>query len=79
MRGLFCIVAIGMFSLIAPAVDAQSAQNMVPGGSVAADAPQGYQAAAPDPGNCGTPGEPKPCPPMPRHPLRHYPHSGAAG
>ena len=23
--------------------------------------------------NCGTPDEPKPCPPMPRHPLPHYP------
>jgi hypothetical protein len=27
----------------------------------------------PDPSNCGTPDEPKPCPPMPRHPLNHYP------
>ncbi len=23
--------------------------------------------------NCGTPDEPKPCPPMPRRPLRQYP------
>ena len=23
--------------------------------------------------NCGTPDEPKPCPPMPRHPLPYYP------
>lgn len=23
--------------------------------------------------NCGTPDEPKPCPPMPRHPLSYYP------
>lgn len=23
--------------------------------------------------NCGTPDEPKRCPPMPRHPLQHYP------
>lgn len=27
----------------------------------------------PDPDNCGTPDEPKPCPPMPSRPLRHYP------
>jgi hypothetical protein len=29
--------------------------------------------AATNPNNCGTPDEPKPCPPMPRHPLTHYP------
>ena len=23
--------------------------------------------------NCGTPDEPKPCPPLPRHPLQTYP------
>ena len=23
--------------------------------------------------NCGTPDEPKPCPPLPRHPLKTYP------
>jgi hypothetical protein len=27
----------------------------------------------PDPHNCGTPDEPKPCPPMPRHPLKYFP------
>ena len=26
-----------------------------------------------DPGNCGTPDEPKPCPPMPRRALQDYP------
>jgi hypothetical protein len=25
------------------------------------------------PDNCGTPDEPKSCPPMPRRPLNHYP------
>jgi hypothetical protein len=25
-----------------------------------------------DPKNCGTPDEPKPCGPMPRHALKHY-------
>jgi hypothetical protein len=29
--------------------------------------------AAPDPGNCGTPYEPRACPPMPRVPLQHFP------
>ena len=32
-------------------------------------------AAQPDPDNCGTPDEPKPCPPMPRHPLPYYPNN----
>jgi hypothetical protein len=27
----------------------------------------------PDPENCGTPDEPKACPPMPRRPLHTYP------
>ena len=27
----------------------------------------------PDRANCGTPFEPKPCPPLPRHPLAAYP------
>jgi hypothetical protein len=30
-------------------------------------------AGQPSSENCGTPDEPKPCPPMPRHPLQHYP------
>jgi hypothetical protein len=29
--------------------------------------------AQPDPQNCGTPDEPKACPPMPRRPLSYYP------
>jgi hypothetical protein len=29
--------------------------------------------AAPSPENCGTPDEPKACPPLPRHALKHYP------
>jgi hypothetical protein len=28
-----------------------------------------------DPGNCGTPDEPRPCPPMPRHPLPYFPEN----
>jgi len=34
------------------------------------DAPMTVQ---PDPGNCGTPDEPKRCPPMPRRALQTYP------
>jgi hypothetical protein len=39
-----------------------------PGGVVGAPASQ-----QPDPGNCGTPDEPKSCPPLPKVPLQHYP------
>ena len=28
-----------------------------------------------DPANCGTPDEPRPCPPMPRHPLPYFPEN----
>jgi hypothetical protein len=42
----------------------------------AAPAPQsavtGSTQQSADPGNCGTPFEPKPCPPMPRVPLPYY-------
>ena len=32
-------------------------------------------AGQPDPENCGTPDEPKACPPMPRHPLPYHPNN----
>ena len=35
-------------------------------------APRGQQ-AQPDSNNCGTPDEPKACPPLPRRPLAGYP------
>jgi hypothetical protein len=33
----------------------------------------GSYASAPDSNNCGTPDEPKPCPPLPRVALPYYP------
>lgn len=33
----------------------------------------GWAVRPPDPNNCGTPDEPRPCPPMPRHPLPYFP------
>jgi hypothetical protein len=33
----------------------------------------GWVTRPPDPENCGTPDEPRPCPPMPRHPLKYFP------
>jgi hypothetical protein len=32
-----------------------------------------------DPGNCGTPDDPRPCPPMPRHPLPYFPENRTRG
>ena len=32
----------------------------------------GASAMSPSPENCGTPDEPKACPPLPRHPLKVY-------
>jgi hypothetical protein len=32
----------------------------------------GPASGQPDPGNCGTPDEPKSCGPMPRHALKHF-------
>ena len=36
-------------------------------------APPGAMAGQTAPENCGTPDEPKACPPLPRHPLPYYP------
>ena len=41
--------------------------------SMASSANPGRMSAQPDPENCGTPDEPKACPPMPRRPLQYYP------
>jgi hypothetical protein len=35
--------------------------------------PAGQMTGQPGGENCGTPDEPKACPPMPRHPLPYYP------
>ena len=46
-----------------------------PPGSMNTMAPTGSapMAGQSDPGNCGTPDEPKPCPPMPRRAMQDYP------
>lgn len=35
--------------------------------------PPGYKVDQPNPANCGTPDDPKPCGPMPRRALSTYP------
>jgi len=39
----------------------------------ASDTARPQNVSQPDPENCGTPDEPKACPPMPRRPLNYYP------
>jgi hypothetical protein len=41
------------------------------GGTVGSTVPPSLAAGGPS--NCGTPDEPKACPPMPRHSLNYYP------
>jgi hypothetical protein len=75
-----CIILATALIALSPLAHAQG----MPGSSNAPGAgytgapppppPASTQAARqPDPNNCGTPDEPKPCPPMPRHPLQNYP------
>ncbi len=66
MRYLILAAAL---MLSAPMAFAQS--NTGYPGSPAAGGPMAGQ--SPRAENCGTPDEPKACPPMPRHPLETYP------
>jgi hypothetical protein len=64
-------------ALLAGSISVAQAQSM--SGSMAGTYPAGpggapaYKAAPPDASNCGTPDDPKPCPPMPRRALKTYP------
>jgi hypothetical protein len=76
MRYLVLCATIAGSLLAAQLAHAVSANGSIAG---AYDAGPGgepqYQANPPDPSNCGTPDEPRPCGPMPRHPMHHYtPH-----
>lgn len=75
MRGIILATAITIF---APMTFAQTSSGTMgaPGSMGApppAAPPSSQMAGQPDPNNCGTPDEPKPCPPLPRHPLKYYP------
>jgi hypothetical protein len=63
------ILAAAIVGLLAPCAYAQSGTSVSPGGGVLPAHINGQT----DPGNCGTPETFKKCPPMPRHPLQHYP------
>ena len=78
MRSMMLATAL---VLLSPLAYAQSIPGSSPGpgqgyysGAPTPPPPSSTRMAAqPDPDNCGTPDEPKPCPPMPRHPLNDYP------
>jgi hypothetical protein len=71
MRRLIWTAAI--VSLIGVPAASFAQQTEVPSAGQASSANGGGMIASPDPGNCGTPGDWKACPPLPRHPLTYYP------
>jgi hypothetical protein len=71
-----------IFLLACYSAYAQGYAQPSPGAQPPAVAYQGGRATAGnwvtrplDPENCGTPDEPRPCPPMPRHPLPYFPEN----
>jgi hypothetical protein len=82
MRRLLLLLSLGLFAAWVPHLPAQ-AQPAPPGvyppGSPPPPPPYAQQPSPPPGGaatsaeNCGTPDDPKPCPPLPRHPLPYYP------
>jgi hypothetical protein len=76
MRHLIVIAILAAFTQVIPVAYAQS-DSGTKGGAYSADpngAPSpGFRADQLNPTNCGTPDELKPCGPMPRRALGHYP------
>jgi hypothetical protein len=71
MRRLIWTAAIVSLLGIPAASFAQ--QTEVPSSSQGSSMNGSAMIGSPDPGNCGTPGDWKACPPLPRHPLMYYP------
>lgn len=74
------IMLAAMLVALIPVANAQMPQGSTGGGSHmnnrqsgTAMQPSSPMASQPGAENCGTPDEPKSCPPMPRHPLASYP------
>ena len=71
------VIMAAMLIALTSVVNAQTAQgNMAGVGNMpnrATMSPPGRMASQQDAENCGTPDEPKSCPPLPRHPLPYYP------
>jgi hypothetical protein len=57
----------------APAAPTQSSAGPAMSGAGGGAGGTGWAIRPPDPNNCGTPDEPRPCPPMPRRPLQYFP------
>jgi hypothetical protein len=72
----YIIVAV-MLVALTPVANAQMNQGNMGGMSNmpnrATMPPAGHMAGQSGAENCGTPDEPKSCPPLPRHPLPYYP------
>ena len=78
MRRIILATALIALSPLAYAQSPPSSSTAPGGGYTGAPPPppppaSTRMAGQPDPSNCGTPDDPKPCPPMPRHPLPYYP------
>ena len=72
MRNLIWIAVLVGFTQV-PMAHAQS-QGPTAKGTHAVSSSGSTQGHSPSTSeNCGTPDEPKSCPPLPRHPLQYYP------
>jgi hypothetical protein len=72
MRNLLWIAVLVGFTQL-PTAHAQSQGATAKGAHAASSSgsTQGHSQSTSE--NCGTPDEPKACPPLPRHPLQYYP------
>jgi len=77
MRSTVLAAALAALPLVAMAQTYPSAAPQAPADHNWSASDQGRSQSAmnqqPNPENCGTPDEPKACPPLPRHPLNYYP------
>jgi hypothetical protein len=71
MRKLVWIAAFAAFAQV-PVAYAQSENPTYAQSENPTYAQSGASAMMPSSENCGTPDEPKACPPLPRHPLKTY-------
>jgi hypothetical protein len=74
MRQLVWIAMFAVFTI--PAAYAQSNSGTKAGAydvGAPGQPPPALKADPLTPGNCGTPDDAKPCPPMPKRALKHYP------
>ena len=74
MRHVLWVAALAGFALSTPMAHAQSDSGTKAGAYTGPRgmSPPGLRADPVNPANCGTPDEPKACPPMPRNPLPYY-------